>query len=258
MSDREYSSVDNDEERLKARFAAEKPQSGNGDKADEGDRVAWLPAAPLLYRVVKRSIDIVLSALMLLLMSPALLVIAIAIKLSSAGPVILRQERLGYRGKRFNIIKFRTMRSDYDRRRDHDAHKKFMQGLISEKYGPPGETPQFKVRFDRRITPIGQFLRRTSLDEVPQLLNVLLGDMSLVGPRPPIPYEWAAYQQWHKLRLSGKPGITGLWQVEGRAKTTFDQMVNLDIGYIEHPSILQDLRILFATPIAVVRGDKAF
>jgi lipopolysaccharide/colanic/teichoic acid biosynthesis glycosyltransferase len=254
MNDHEHSSINNDEEPSGPRLADEAPQHVDSDAAGGGDHVPWFPDPPLLYRVIKRSIDIVFSALMLVLLSPTLLVIALAVKLSSTGPVVFRQRRLGLRGKPFDIFKFRTMYLSYDQQRQ----KEFVGHLIADKYGPPGEQPVYKLTRDMRITRVGKFLRRTSLDETLQFWNVLLGDMSLVGPRPPIPYELAAYQPWQKLRLSGMPGITGLWQILGRSGTSFDEMVKLDIKYLQRPSIVLDLKILLRTPMAVLRGDKAY
>jgi exopolysaccharide biosynthesis polyprenyl glycosylphosphotransferase len=212
---------------------------------------------PLL--IVKRVIDLMGCVVMLILCAPLFLVIALAVKLTSKGPVFFRQKRVGQYGRSFTFLKFRTMYVN----NDHSVHKEFVTQLISsqaqkgEKAGR-GE-PVYKIKNDTRITRIGRFLRRTSLDELPQFLNVLSGDMSLVGPRPPIPYELAAYQTWHRRRLLDvKPGITGLWQVTGRSTVKFDEMVRLDLRYALSWSPWLDLRILLRTPLAVIKGSGAF
>jgi len=225
-----------------------------GAPANRENHTDWLPAPPLVYRAAKRAIDIAFSLFALVLIAPCLAVIATAIKLTSKGPVMFRQERLGYHGKRFKSLKFRTMNMI----NEPAIHARYVQQLIAGKLGPVGEQTTYKLSNDPRITPVGRFLRRTSLDELPQFWNVLRGDMTLVGPRPPIPYEWERYEPWHKQRLSSKPGITGLWQVKGRSRTTFDAMVELDIQYARNPSLLLDLKILLSTPIAAIRSDKAF
>ena len=235
----------------------EVPFDAEGDAevhADAGESVDWFPDPPLRYRAIKRFIDIAASALLLVSFWPVYLIIALAIKLTSAGPIMFQQTRLGRHGVPFEMLKFRTMFVDYD----VDRNRAFVEGLISGQFGAVGEEPVFKARHDPRLTPIGRILRRTSLDELPQLWNVLRGDMTLVGPRPPIPYEWDAYESWHKQRLSAKPGVTGLWQIEGRSSTRFDQMVKMDIEYIEHYSLLLDLKILLRTPTAIFRSEKAF
>jgi exopolysaccharide biosynthesis polyprenyl glycosylphosphotransferase len=205
----------------------------------------------------KRMLDIVGSVLALILFLPFFVVIAVAIKFTSKGPVLFRQQRVGQYGRRFQFLKFRSMHTG----NNQAIHQAFVQELIagtgsSEK---PGEQrPVYKITNDPRITSIGGFLRRTSLDELPQFLNVLAGQMSLVGPRPPIPYEVACYEIWHWRRLLAvKPGITGLWQVKGRSRTTFDEMVRLDLQYARTWSVWMDLRILLQTPRAMVSGDGA-
>jgi lipopolysaccharide/colanic/teichoic acid biosynthesis glycosyltransferase len=153
------------------------------------------------------------------------------------------------------MLKFRTMRVDAD----HALHQKFVTEFIQAgaNAGQGGSTP-FKIARDPRVTPIGRFLRKTSLDELPQLWNVLIGEMSLVGPRPPIPYEVEQYKLWHNRRLfEAKPGVTGLWQVVGRSRTTFDEMVRLDLRYVKSRSLWTDLKILLATPRAVISGKGA-
>jgi len=204
---------------------------------------------------VKRLIDITGSLIALLLFSPVFLVIAIAIKLTSAGPVFFRQNRLGHNGKSFTFLKFRSMYQD----NDPGKHRDYIQKFISQQRNAAVEPGVFKLKDDPRITPIGKWLRKTSLDELPQLINVLKGEMSLVGPRPPIPYECDLYDIWHMRRLlSCKPGITGLWQVTGRSRTTFDEMVRLDLQYVNEWSLGLDVKIILKTFRAVFGGEGAF
>jgi len=209
-------------------------------------------------QVVKRSLDIVGSALALVLLSPVLIIIAVAIKLTSKGPILFKQKRLGQYGNRFTFLKFRSMYHQSDPK----IHQNYVKQFISGKHdsGHPAARPGiFKIQDDPRVTPVGRFLRRTSLDELPQFLNVLTGEMSLVGPRPPIPYEIETYELWHLRRfLEVKPGLTGLWQVEGRSRTRFDDMVRLDLKYSRTWSPWLDIKILLRTPTAVLRGDGAY
>jgi exopolysaccharide biosynthesis polyprenyl glycosylphosphotransferase len=211
---------------------------------------------PLL--IVKRIIDLMGSSVMLFLCAPLFFAIALAVKLSSKGPVFFRQKRVGQYGRSFTFLKFRTMYVN----NDHSVHKEFVTQLIANRSQGDhagGSEPLYKIKNDTRITRIGGLLRRTSLDELPQFLNVLWGDMSLVGPRPPIPYELAAYQTWHRRRLLDvKPGITGLWQVTGRSRVKFDEMVRLDLRYALSWSPWLDLRILLRTPLAVIKGSGAY
>ncbi len=203
---------------------------------------------------VKRAIDILGSACALLFFAPIFLALAIAIKATSPGPVFFRQERVGFNGKNFFMLKFRSMKTNCD----SAEHQKYIAKYICDQKDSAVEPGVFKLTNDSRITPIGAFIRRTSLDELPQLINVLTGDMSLVGPRPPIPYECELYDIWHRRRLlSCKPGITGLWQVMGRSRTTFDEMVRLDLKYIREWSLFLDIKILFKTPRAVIGGSGA-
>ncbi len=208
---------------------------------------------------LKRGIDILGSAAALLVFAPFFAALAFIIKLTSKGPVLFRQERMGQYGKPFTVLKFRSMRTDCDSRIHQEYVSQFIAGKVEGKPAEAsGAAPVFKIQKDPRITPIGQFMRKTSLDEVPQFWNVLRGDMSLVGPRPPIAYEFRAYDVWHRRRvLEIKPGITGLWQVEGRSRTRFDDMVRLDLRYARSWSIWLDLRILLQTPGAVILGDGA-
>jgi lipopolysaccharide/colanic/teichoic acid biosynthesis glycosyltransferase len=205
---------------------------------------------------VKRTMDIIGSAAALLLFSPLFLAIAVAIKLTSIGPVLFRQPRLGKYGKSFTFLKFRSMRTNCDSRIHEEYVSQFISGRASGANGNSGSV--YKIQKDPRTTPIGRFLRKTSLDELPQLWNVWRGEMSLVGPRPPIAYEYKAYELWHRRRvLEIKPGITGLWQVEGRSRTRFDDMVRLDLKYAQAWSIWLDVRILLQTPGAVLTGEGA-
>ena len=204
----------------------------------------------------KQVMDFVGSALLLIMLAPLLLIIALAIKISSKGPVLYRQQRVGQYGQGFTFLKFRSMHPD----NDNSVHKEYVTRLISGKASAHkllnvnGESV-YKLTNDTRVTRIGRFLRKTSLDELPQLVNVLKGDMSLVGPRPAIPYELAAYQTWHRRRiLEVKPGITGLWQVSGRNRIKFDEMVRLDLQYAKSWSPWLDIKILIRTPRAVLRG----
>jgi lipopolysaccharide/colanic/teichoic acid biosynthesis glycosyltransferase len=207
---------------------------------------------------VKRVIDVIGSTLALIVSMPILYLIGIAIKLTSKGPVLFRQRRVGQFGKRFTVLKFRTMHIDNDR----SVHKQFVTKLIANEAKPvPSEVDGegvYKLTNDTRVTRVGRFLRRTSLDEVPQFLNVLMGDMSLVGPRPAVLYELKAYKTWHRRRvLDFKPGITGLWQVFGRSRVKFDEMVRMDLQYATNWSPWLDIKILLLTPLAVIRGKGA-
>jgi len=211
---------------------------------------------PLL---TKRVIDIVGSTMALILLTPLFLVLAIIIKMTSKGPILFRQQRVGQFGARFEFLKFRSMSVSTD----EGIHKEYVQNFIAGKAQPAvGAGDQkvvYKITSDPRVTWIGRFMRRTSLDELPQFWNVLEGKMSLVGPRPAIPYEIDSYDIWHRRRLlEAKPGITGLWQVHGRSRTTFDEMVRLDLQYSRTWSLLLDLKILLQTPPAVISGDGAY
>lgn len=200
----------------------------------------------------KRAIDIAGSIVALVFFSPLMLLVAAGIKLTSPGPVFYKQKRIGYQGRQFTFFKFRSMHVDTNDRTHRDFVKKLIKGDADETNHGTESSPLYKMKNDPRITPIGRLLRRTSLDELPQFWNVLKGDMSLVGPRPPLPYEVREYQNWHYRRvLEVNPGITGLWQVSGRSRTTFDEMVRMDIYYARHWSIGMDLKILAKTIKAV-------
>jgi exopolysaccharide biosynthesis polyprenyl glycosylphosphotransferase len=205
-------------------------------------------------RVLKRAMDIAGSLFAITLFSPVFLAIAIAVKLGSQGPVFFKQQRVGEYGARFTFLKFRSMFVNNSAEKHKEYVKKLIAGQAEKKEGG-----SFKLTDDPRITPVGKWIRRTSLDELPQFFNVLIGDMSLVGPRPPLPYEVEAYDVWHRRRLlEARPGITGLWQVNGRCRTKFDEMVRLDLQYARKQSLLLDVKILLRTPAAVLSGDGAY
>jgi len=233
-------------------------------KADD-ERVA--PVEPLLEKAAprgpraqlqarfKRALDIAGSLALLTALSPVFALVAVLVKLKSPGPVFFRQKRIGEKAQPFTMLKFRSMHVNAD----NAIHQQYINWFITasdqEKKSAAGV---FKLTNDPRITPIGNFLRKTSLDELPQLWNVLRGDMSLVGPRPPLEYEVQKYAPWHCRRvLEAKPGITGLWQVTGRSRTTFDEMVRLDLRYARQVSVWTDIKILLATPRAVIMGKGA-
>lgn len=204
--------------------------------------------------IAKRVIDIVGSVGALLMLSPLFLLLPIAIKLTSKGPALFVQERYGLNGAKFNLFKFRSMHVD----NDDGIHRQFVKQLIDGTLAD-GVTAVYKITSDPRITSIGRILRAYSLDELPQLFNVLRGDMSLVGPRPPIHYEVENYSGWQRNRLVGKkPGITGAWQVSGRSSTTFDEMVRLDLRYLREWSVTLDIKIILLTPLAVLRCRGAY
>jgi len=210
------------------------------------------------FSVAKRTMDVLGSTFGLLISFPLFLAIALAIRVSCKGPVFFRQQRVGQYGKSFVFLKFRSMYVD----NDAGIHKEYVSQLISgraERKPCNGKSQGvYKLTNDPRVTSLGALLRRTSLDELPQLYNVLRGDMSLVGPRPPIPYEVEAYETWHRRRvLEAKPGITGLWQVNGRSRVGFDDMVRLDVRYATTQSLWLDIRILMRTPRAVILGEGA-
>ncbi len=221
------------------------PDLGDGETARRG------------ANATKRGLDFALSLVLLILLSPLLLVIALAIKLTSKGPILFRQERLGQFGKPFQFLKFRSMYLNTD----DSIHEKYIEEFIGNGKATRSDAngkPLFKLVEDPRVTPVGRILRKTSLDELPQFINVFRGEMSLVGPRPPIRYELKSYDVWHRRRiLEVRPGITGLWQVYGRSRTTFDEMVRMDLQYARNWSVWLDLKLLFWTPVAVLRGDGA-
>jgi lipopolysaccharide/colanic/teichoic acid biosynthesis glycosyltransferase len=202
----------------------------------------------------RRLFDVVAALLLLGLLAPLLLLIAIAVRIDSSGPAIYRQRRVGLRGREFLVNKFRSMRADADSER----HRAYVEQLIAR--GEKTECSSdglYKLVVDDRITPVGRFLRKWSLDELPQLWNVVRGDMSLVGPRPVIPYEVDRYPDWYHGRFAVKPGLTGLWQVSGRNEHTYEEMVRLDIEYANSASLRGDMRILLRTVWVVLRHRGA-
>lgn len=231
-----------------------------------------LPIAPELYPdlfdvdeqkktslLIKRVMDLIGSVCALVLLSPVFFMLSLVIKLTSKGPVFFRQERLGQFEVPFTFLKFRSMRAATD----SEIHRKYVEEFIAGRAEPHvsdgSRRKVYKITSDPRVTWIGRFMRRTSLDEIPQFWNVLMGQMSLVGPRPPIRYELEVYDVWHRRRLlEVKPGITGLWQIHGRSRTTFNDMVRLDLRYAKTWSPSSDLRILLRTPRAVLSGDGAY
>ncbi len=210
-----------------------------------------------MERFGKRIFDNLIASMILVIISPLLLGIAVLIKLDSPGPVIYHQKRIGENGKPFVMYKFRSMRVDAD----PSIHQEYVTRLIKENLDPKRLKENgrngLKMENDPRITRLGRFLRKTSLDELPQFFNVVRGEMSLVGPRPSLPYELEQYQDWHKRRLEALPGITGLWQVRGRNQVSFDEMVRMDLDYIKHQSIWLDLLILMQTPWVALSGRGA-
>lgn len=211
-------------------------------------------AAPKHAAPLKRAMDIVGSLIALLVFLPVIALISLLVKLTSKGPVLFCQKRIGQYGEEFTFFKFRTMYAD----NDPEIHREYVTRLIAGGGDLGNGKGVYKLINDPRITPLGRFLRRSSLDELPQFVNVLMGDMSLVGPRPPLLYEYERYQTWHKRRvLELKPGLTGLWQVEGRSRKTFDEMVRMDLRYANIRSLWVDLRILCQTPGAMFSGRGA-
>jgi lipopolysaccharide/colanic/teichoic acid biosynthesis glycosyltransferase len=225
-----------------------------------------------LYFIAKRWMDILLSLGMIIFFAPLMLAIIVLIKRDSAGPAIFAQERIGsdVRGKgnrrswsmnAFTMYKFRTMYTN----NDASTHKAFVQAMINNdddtlnkiQGGAVTGADKYKMKHDPRITPVGRWLRKTSLDELPQLFNVLKGDMSLIGPRPALGYEVEMYSPAHLRRLEAKPGLFGLWQVKGRSSVSFEGMVKLDVEYIETQSLRNDIKILVETPFAVLKGKGA-
>jgi lipopolysaccharide/colanic/teichoic acid biosynthesis glycosyltransferase len=239
---------------------------------DAQDRQAGPPAIATFYpdlmqrndarrvsRAIKRAMDLLGSAMALIVLAPVFLAIAVAVKLSSPGPVLFRQKRIGQYGAGFTCLKFRSMAAENDSQIHMEYVKRFITGNLNPGRDEPPGNGVYKITRDPRLTRLGRFLRKTSLDELPQLVNVLWGEMSLVGPRPAIAYELESYDVWHRRRLlEVKPGITGLWQVKGRSRLPFDDMVRLDLQYAKAWSLTLDIRILLQTPRAVFSCDGAY
>ena len=203
----------------------------------------------------KRLFDLIASALILLLLSPLMMGVALAIRLSSPGPVFYTQQRVGYRGDEFPFFKFRSMHVNNDDQIHRDYTKQWI--TQNEAHSTEGEDVVHKIVDDPRIFRVGKFIRRFSIDELPQLFNVLRGEMSLIGPRPALPYEVEVYSEWHRRRFEAPPGITGLWQVSGRNRLSFEEMIELDIEYLENWSMFRDVGILLRT-VGVVLFEKAY
>ncbi len=216
------------------------------------------PRPGLYQRYFKRIFDVVVATIALVVLFPLMVLIAIAIKLDSPGPVLHVQKRLGKDGKVFDFYKFRSMRADVDHT---ENHRQFARDFILGRISPPDDEDEDRIykppSDDAHITRVGRFLRRTSLDELPQLINVIKGDMSLVGPRPNMWYELEYYKSWHKRRLEVLPGLTGLPQVRGRSRLRFDEIVELDIQYIENMSFWLDLEIILQTIPSILSGNGA-
>jgi exopolysaccharide biosynthesis polyprenyl glycosylphosphotransferase len=230
----------------------------------EIDQLGSLPMVTLFRsplssgaRIAKRGSDLIIASLALALLSPLWLLIALLIKVDSSGPVFYKQERVGMDGRVFLFYKFRTMRAGTDDASHREFQRRYISGQPDSNQGDD-ERPAYKLRADDRVTRLGHVLRRMSIDELPQLFNVLRGDMSVVGPRPPIPYEVESYELWHRKRLDMKPGITGLWQVSGRNRLPFDEMVRMDLYYIENWSLLLDIKIILQTLPVMWSGEDAY
>ena len=203
------------------------------------------------YWRLKRVVDIVITLLLLPLLVPLMLLIAIAIKLYSPGPILYHQQRIGKDGQPFKMLKFRSMHVG----NSNQSHRQFMERIIRENLRPEDVGLKvMKLQNDPRITKPGKLLRLLSLDELPQFINVLRGEMSIVGPRPPLPYEYELYNDWHKRRLAVAPGITGLWQVIAHNHVSFDEMVQIDLDYIQSMSLWLDLKVMVLTPWEMVSG----
>ena len=205
----------------------------------------------------KRVLDIIAACIGLLVAAPFAAIIAVLIKMSSPGPVLFRQTRVGKGGKEFTFYKFRSMRVGCDDSSHREYIKLFIEGKDEELARLQGRKKLYKMTCDDRITFIGKFLRRTSIDELPQLINVLRGEMSMVGPRPHLGYEVELYKDWHRRRIEGMPGITGWWQIHGRSRVPFDEAVRMDIWYLEHQSLILDLRIMCRTITKATVGRGA-
>lgn len=203
------------------------------------------------YVVLKRILDVVISLILIALFAPLLVLIVIAIRISSPGPVVYRQMRIGKDGKPFLMLKFRSMQVV----NNPDLHRAYVQTLIKQNTQPREMGKRsLKLLGDERMTGVGKYLRKFGLDELPQLFNVLKGEMSVVGPRPSLPYEYEVYRDWHRHRLEVLPGITGLWQVNSHNMVAFDDMVRIDLSYIQHMNLWLDIKIMLLTPIEMILG----
>jgi lipopolysaccharide/colanic/teichoic acid biosynthesis glycosyltransferase len=203
------------------------------------------------YLPLKRVVDMLAAVACIVLFGPLMLAIAIGIRFSSPGPIFYRQQRIGKDGKAFAMLKFRSMQVV----NNPDLHREYVQRLIRENLHPSGlGKSHLKISGDPRITGAGKYLRKFGLDELPQFFNVLRGEMSIVGPRPSLPYEYEVYEEWHTQRLAVLPGITGYWQVFAHNAVTFDDMVRIDLLYIQSMSLWMDVKIMILTPIEMIRG----
>jgi len=220
------------------------------------EATAEAAARPRALNVLRRCFDLSFSLTLIVLLGPLLIAVALAVRLDSRGPALFQQRRVGYREREFTLFKFRSMRVDADPR----GHQEYVTALIKGESNTDregGSENLYKLAVDNRITPVGRWIRRWSLDELPQLFNVVKGDMTLVGPRPAIPYEVSEYPSWYRERFSVKPGLTGYWQVSGRNERTYEEMVRLDIEYAERRSLGLDLLILLKTPWVVLSRKGA-
>ena len=199
-------------------------------------------------RAARRVLDLTVAIAMIALTFPIMLAVAIAIRIESGGPAIFRQRRVGLDGRKFTLLKFRSMRADAD----PETHREYVAALIGNSSPSTQRGGLYKLAVDERITSVGRVIRKWSIDELPQLFNVIAGDMTLVGPRPVTPYEAAEYPGWYRRRFAVKPGLTGLWQVSGRSERTYEEMITLDIEYVDERSALTDLVILARTPWVVL------
>jgi lipopolysaccharide/colanic/teichoic acid biosynthesis glycosyltransferase len=209
-------------------------------------------------RFVKRLIDVGAALSVAILGFPFFLAVALLIKLTSRGPIFYSQKRIGEHGEGFTLFKFRTMRQDSDDSIHREFTRSFIEGRMPNSSLDEKTPSVYKLTNDPRVTSVGNFLRKTSLDELPQFINILKGEMTIVGPRPPLQYELEHYEEWHKLRLEVRPGLTGLWQVSGRSSVPFDEMVKLDLYYIEHWSLLLDFKIMLRTIPVMFFGSGGY
>lgn len=233
-------------EGLNKKRGVEPPGTRSKDASTNGLKLPEVPIKVIHYRKRKRGLDILGSLVLLVLFAPAMAIISLLIKLTSPGPVLYSSTRVGRGGRTFAFLKFRSMYVDADKRLEELSQ-------ANEKDGPI-----FKMKNDPRITPVGRFLRKYSLDELPQLLNVFKGDMSLVGPRPPIPHEVVQYDAYCQERLSVRPGLTCYWQIMGRSDLSFEEWMELDHRYLREMGLFTDLKILLRTPLAVLKGRGAY
>jgi lipopolysaccharide/colanic/teichoic acid biosynthesis glycosyltransferase len=231
---------------MRAQRELERPRETARVRGEEAPAGEFVVREAVAYRISKRAFDVVVASGALALLVPIIPLIAVMIKLDTPGPVFYRQQRVGRRGRSFAFYKFRSMFVDADER------QKEVESLNEQ------DGPVFKVRSDPRVTSVGRFLRRSSLDEIPQIFNVFKGEMSIVGPRPPLPSEVSRYQPWHRRRLEVTPGITCLWQISGRSHLSFNEWMRLDMEYLKQRSFRTDLLIFFKTIPAVIARKGAY